>query len=189
MMPTTWIGLLRGVNVGGNTIRSADLVEAIRAGGFARVKTVLASGNVLVEDGDDARPADIRRRLEAAIDERYGYGVAVAVVRLDEMRAIIDAYPFDEVAEKHPHVTFATEPALIDALAAEASAVVGDADATGAEETGERVAMGDGVIYWEVARGSSTDSPFARVCSRARYRSGPEAITTRNLRTLRKLDW
>lgn len=210
-MPTTWVGLLRGVNVGGNTIRSADLVTALRDAGFARVKAVLASGNVLVEDDEDddstdarigtdavaragavrspeglaRRRADVRRRLEAAIDARYGYGVAVAVVRLDEMQAVIEAYPFDEVPDRHPYVTFATDRGLIDSLAEEAAAISTDGSGAGLERT----SVGDGVLYWEVAKGSSTDSPFAKISSRARYRTGAEAITTRNLRTLRKLVW
>jgi uncharacterized protein (DUF1697 family) len=209
-MPTTWVGLLRGVNVGGNTIRSADLVAALHDGGFARVIAVLASGNVLVETDDgehagsddagsggaesragampavaDVRRDAVRRRLERAIDARYGYGVAVAVLRFDELRAVIDAYPFDEAVDRHSYVTFATDRALIDTLAAEAAPLIGEENAHNLE----RLSVGDGVIYWEVAKGSSTDSPFAKISSRARYRSGAEAITTRNLRTLRKLVW
>jgi uncharacterized protein (DUF1697 family) len=234
-MPTTWVALLRGVNVGGNTIKSADLVAAIRDAGFSRVKAVLASGNVLVEDDEDddghgtgrgagngngtstgtgtgtgnngvgdgdtgtdastgvggpsaglaRKRAEVRRRLEAAIDARYGYGVAVAVVRLDEMQAVIGAYPFEEVTDRHPYVTFATDRALIAALAEDAAGLLAETSAAGSE----RLAVGDGVMYWEVAKGSSTDSPFAKISSRARYRTGAEVITTRNLRTLRKLVW
>ena len=206
-MPNTWVALLRGVNVGGNTIKSADLVAAIREVGFSRVKAVLASGNVLVDDDDDDGDGDagtdadtgvggpsagltrgraeVRRRLETAIDARYGYGVQVAVVRLDEMQAVIDAYPFAEVADRHAYVTFATDRDVIAALAEDAAGLLAATSASGSE----RLALGDGVIYWEVAKGSSTNSPFAKISSRARYRTGAEVITTRNLRTLRKLAW
>jgi uncharacterized protein (DUF1697 family) len=206
-MPNTWVALLRGVNVGGNTITSADLVAAIRDAGFSRVKAVLASGNVLVDDDDDDGDGDagtdadtgvggpsagltrgraeVRRRLETAIDARYGYGVQVAVVRLDEMQAVIDAYPFAEVADRHAYVTFATDRDVIAALAEDAAGLLAATSVSGSE----RLALGDGVIYWEVAKGSSTNSPFAKISSRARYRTGAEVITTRNLRTLRKLAW
>jgi len=206
-MPNTWVALLRGVNVGGNTITSADLVAAIRDAGFSRVKAVLASGNVLVDDDDDDGDGDagtdadtgvggpsagltrgraeVRRRLETAIDARYGYGVQVAVVRLDEMQAVIDAYPFAEVADRHAYVTFATDRDVIAALAEDAAGLLAATSASGSE----RLAVGDGVMYWEVAKGASTDSPFAKISSRARYRTGAEVITTRNLRTLRKLVW
>ncbi|WIB26359.1 DUF1697 domain-containing protein [Curtobacterium sp. MCSS17_015] len=43
---TRWVALLRGVNVNGITIRSAELVELFRALGHTDVRTVLASGNV-----------------------------------------------------------------------------------------------------------------------------------------------
>ncbi|WP_258371005.1 DUF1697 domain-containing protein [Curtobacterium sp. MCBD17_021] len=41
---TRWVALLRGVNVNGITIRSAELVELFRALGHTDVRTVLASG-------------------------------------------------------------------------------------------------------------------------------------------------
>ncbi|MCH6229608.1 DUF1697 domain-containing protein [Microbacterium sp. CFH 31415] len=49
---TTWVALLRGVNVGGITIRSADLAEVFAELGFESVRTVLASGNVVFEAGE-----------------------------------------------------------------------------------------------------------------------------------------
>jgi uncharacterized protein (DUF1697 family) len=46
---TTWVALLRGVNVNGVTVKSAELGALFRDLGFAEVKTVLASGNVRFE--------------------------------------------------------------------------------------------------------------------------------------------
>ena len=49
---TAWVALLRGVNVGGITIRNADLAALMRDDlGFDDVRTVLASGNVRVRGG------------------------------------------------------------------------------------------------------------------------------------------
>ena len=47
----------------------------------------------------------------------------------------------------------------------------------------ERVQTGDGVLYWEVRKGLSTDSTFSKRTTKA----PPMLTTTRNLRTLRKL--
>ncbi|MGL4255586.1 MAG: DUF1697 domain-containing protein, partial [Microbacterium sp.] len=44
-----WVALLRGVNVGGITIRNADLAEVFGDLGFDAVRTVLASGNIVFE--------------------------------------------------------------------------------------------------------------------------------------------
>jgi uncharacterized protein (DUF1697 family) len=49
---------------------------------------------------------------------------------------------------------------------------------------GERVAAGDGVIYWRVDKGSTLQSRFGKLLTKARYR---DFNTNRNLRTLRKL--
>ena len=46
---TRYIALLRGVNVGGVTVKSADLAEVFRDLGFTEVRTVLASGNVVFD--------------------------------------------------------------------------------------------------------------------------------------------
>ena len=45
-----YIALLRGVNVGGITVKSADLSAVFESLGFESVRTVLASGNVDLRD-------------------------------------------------------------------------------------------------------------------------------------------
>ena len=64
------MALLRGVNVGGVTVKMADLAEVVRGLGYDDVKTVLASGNVLFTTTDAASTA--KERLEAALRERFG---------------------------------------------------------------------------------------------------------------------
>ena len=47
---TTYIALLKGINVGGNRrLPMADLKAALTEAGFDDVRTVLASGNVVLE--------------------------------------------------------------------------------------------------------------------------------------------
>jgi uncharacterized protein (DUF1697 family) len=72
-------------------------------------------------------------------------------------------------------VLFGSDPDVLD----EVEAAVGDLPASD-----EQVARGDGVLYWEAPKGSSTTTPFAKLVAKARYRS---TTTNRNLRTLRKL--
>ena len=45
---TSYAVFLRGINVGGINIKMADLKEALKAGPFTGVKTLLASGNVVL---------------------------------------------------------------------------------------------------------------------------------------------
>ena len=178
----SWIALLRGVNVGGVTIRSADLAEVFRSAGFTGVRTVLASGNVVFDDPEhepgetthDARGA-LKRRIERALAEAFGYEAWIVLTHQHALADVVDAYPWTEADEVQPYVMFSSEQSSLDALLAFSAA---------AGEQPDRVAPGDGVLYWEVPKGSSTDTAFAKESSKARFKPH---VTTRNLRTLRKL--
>ena len=84
-----WVALLRGVNVNGITVRSADLAQLFRDLGFGAVRTVLASGNVRFEtaDGDAAR-AELKTRIEAGLSERFGYEAWIVLIPHDDLAGI-----------------------------------------------------------------------------------------------------
>lgn len=108
--------LLRGVNLGGRKLLSADLRAIAEALGYKRVETLLASGNV-VFDTDDAA-ADIERELEAAFLST-GLKTDVMVRDSAEMRAVIAANPYPDAALDHPShmlVTFCRDPFPPEAL-------------------------------------------------------------------------
>jgi uncharacterized protein (DUF1697 family) len=165
-----YVALLRGVNVNGVTVRSAELKALFEQIGFEAVKTVLASGNVVFDaaDGDGLKP-----RIEAALGERFGYDAWIVLRRQDEMASIASACPFRADSEDaHAYVIFASDGGMLGELAATN------------EATAEGIVEGEGVLYWEVARGSTLDTPFAKVLARAKYKPH---ITTRNVRTVTKL--
>ncbi|GGE81775.1 DUF1697 domain-containing protein [Mycetocola zhadangensis] len=174
MTDTRWVALLRGVNVGGVTVKSAPLAEVFRQLGFDDVRTVLASGNVLFTT-NDVDPSTLTSRIEKALTDEFGYEARVILVRRSALADVVAAYPFDEVDEKQPYVVFASDPTIFDEL----GATVEDLD-----ESIERIAEGDGVLYWEVRRGQSTQSAFSKRTARPK---ASVVTTTRNLRTLRKL--
>ena len=166
------VALLRGVNVGGVTVKSAQLAETFRRIGFTDVKTVLASGNVLF-DGPGTS-AEQTASIERALTDEFGYTARVIVTGQANIRAIVEAYPFAEVDDRQPYVVFTEKPSDVPALLALAEDL---------DESLERVQEGDGVLYWEVRKGMSTDSTF----SKRTAKTPGILITTRNLRTLRKL--
>jgi uncharacterized protein (DUF1697 family) len=170
---TGFVALLRGVNVGGIKVRSADLAAMTRDLGLDEVRTVLASGN-LVFTADES-PASLKRRIEQALRDTFGYDAWIVLTTADHVAAVIDAYPFDELDGYQPYVVYGSDRAVLDEIV-EAAAGLPEAD--------EKVAPGDGVIYWECPRGSTLDTPFAKLIGKAKYRS---TTTNRNLRTLRKL--
>ncbi|WP_055398859.1 MULTISPECIES: DUF1697 domain-containing protein [unclassified Mycobacterium] len=168
---TKYAAFLRGVNVGGVNLKMAEVASALTDAGFADVRTILATGNVLLESS--ARAASVRKKAEAALRERFGYDAWVLVYDLEAVRAIVNAYPFEpEVDGYQSYVTFVAEPAVLDELAG-----LGAAD-------DEKIARGDRVVYWQVRKGATLDSTIGKTMGKPRYKS---STTTRNLRTLAKV--
>ena len=84
---TTYIALLRGVNVGGNNkVPMAVLRTALEADGFANVRTYIQSGNVLV-DATRSSPSKIAGRVKAVIQDTFGLDIATIVRRVAGRRA------------------------------------------------------------------------------------------------------
>lgn len=173
---STYIALLRGVNVGGITIRSVELREVFESLGLTEVRTVLASGNVAFASSTrEARPA-LKRRIEQALGDRFGYDAWILLLTVDELEAVVAAFPFDEAREGwHPYVLFASDAAHL----AELAAVADDLD-----PADDVIAPGDDVIYWHNRRERGVDSAFAKLTAKVRFKP---TTTNRNLRTLRKL--
>jgi uncharacterized protein (DUF1697 family) len=99
---TTYIGLLRGINLGGHKmVAMADLREMIEALGFKDVRTLLQSGNVVFR-GRAKAPAKLESQLEAALEKRLGLKVDFHVRTAEEWTAIVKANPYAAEAKKDP---------------------------------------------------------------------------------------
>jgi uncharacterized protein (DUF1697 family) len=171
----SYVALLRGVNVGGRTIKNDELREVFERLGFEAVRTVLASGNVVFETSADD-DAELKRRIEAALAERFGYEAWIVLVTRDALKRVVAAFPFDaDDASRQPYVIFASDPAVIDELVVGARESDADADP---------VAAGDGVLYWNPVKGTTLHTPFGKLLGKARF---APTTTNRNLRTLHKL--
>ncbi|MFG6401419.1 DUF1697 domain-containing protein [Microbacterium sp. P04] len=174
---TEWVALLRGVNVGGITIRSAELRALADGLGFTEVRTVLASGNLLFQtDADVSERAALKARIEAALRERFGYDAWILLPTRGELGQAAAGFPFDAAdAGRQPWVIFCSDEATREELLAAAEPLDPGVDP---------VAAGAGVIYWNPVTGSSTDTAFARTIARATFRA---RTTNRNLRTLQRI--
>jgi len=162
------------VNVGGITVRSADLADLFRGLGFGNVHTVLASGNVLFDS--DSAAKELKPQIERALADRFGYDAWIVLLDLPALERIAGAYPFErDDAVFTPYVVFGSDPAKLKDLA----------DATGEPDPAvEAVQLGDGAFYWRVVKGSTLDSPVGKLLAKGKYRT---TTTNRNLRTVEKL--
>ena len=88
------VAFLRAVNVGGHTIRMADLRTSFEKLGFEAVETFIASGNVLFETTETS-DEKLERVIERALEAEYGYPIETFVRSLSELAAITEHDPFD----------------------------------------------------------------------------------------------
>jgi uncharacterized protein (DUF1697 family) len=115
-MPTKYIALLRAVNVGGTGLLAmADLVRLCADCGFTKVKTYIASGNVVFESRASA--ATVQAKLAQSLRAHAGKPVGVTIRTAEEMTAILKANPFRGKAAKHTLAIFLDEAPPADALA------------------------------------------------------------------------
>ncbi|MDP5228575.1 MULTISPECIES: DUF1697 domain-containing protein [Arthrobacter] len=171
--PSSYAVFLRGINVNGINLKMAELKECLTQPPFEGVKTLLATGNVVLSSPQTA--LEVKARCEALLRERFGYDAWVIVTSPQEIDHVVDAtpYPADDPA-MHSYVTLASDPDVLDALVAEASA-------QGASGV---VRLSPTAIGTQVAVGSSTEAPVSKLMMKARYKP---FTTTRNLRTLLKV--
>ncbi|HEX5533250.1 MAG TPA: DUF1697 domain-containing protein [Actinomycetales bacterium] len=111
---TTYVALLRGINVGGNNrVAMPELRGVVESLGYGDVVTYINSGNVVFDAADeqDMDDATHARVIEAAVRKELGVTCAVLVRSASELAEVIDANPFGH--EKDPkklHAVFLPAP-------------------------------------------------------------------------------
>ena len=92
-----YISLLRGINVGGNRkIKMADLKALYQSLNLSDVSTYIQSGNVIFKsETNDIKQLQIT--IEQAIEQHFGFTVAVDIRTLDEFKKALQALPFNNV--------------------------------------------------------------------------------------------
>jgi uncharacterized protein (DUF1697 family) len=90
------IAFLRAVNVGGHTIRMADLRASFEGLGFGSVETFIASGNVVFES-PESDEEKLERVIERGLEADYGYPIETFIRPLAELAEIAARDPFDRI--------------------------------------------------------------------------------------------
>lgn len=144
-MATTWVALLRGINVGRNKrVAMADLRQILASLGYDDVRTLLMSGNA-VFTSDVVSAAKIESAVESAIASDLGMDVKVLVRSAAEIDRVVLENPFakDGIPGTQLHAIFlAANP--MKKIAVDPASVAPD-----------EFALGERVIYIYVPNGLS----------------------------------
>lgn len=121
-----WIGLFRGINVGGNNkLPMKELIKVMTEAGMADVKTYIASGNVVFRSNlAEDRIIDL---IESLVESHFGFRAQFFLITLKHLEKLMAANPFKdhEFKGKAQHLFFLKAPAskvdreLMDSLKAD----------------------------------------------------------------------
>src|ERR1700759_924638 len=104
---TVYVAMLRGVNVGGNSLKMDWLRRACEDLGGRNVRTYVQSGNIVFSS--PASAAKLASTLKAAIDAHTRLPVTVVLRRAADMERIVTQNPFlkqKDIDVTKLHVTF-----------------------------------------------------------------------------------
>ena len=92
---STYVALLRAVNVGGTKLPMADLRTLLEGLGLTDVRTYLQSGNAVFEADEGAgTPTELANAIAMRIERDVGPRVGVLVLRAAALEAVVAANPF-----------------------------------------------------------------------------------------------
>ena len=152
---TTYVALLRGVNVGAHNRMKMDELRAVcESLGYGDVRTYIQSGNVVFEaSGTDE--ATLLADLHDAIEAEFGYDVTVMVRTREELDAVVADAPFEEPAGDgvKRYVTFLNEVPDEEGIAA-----LGDA-----ANDAEAFVLSEREVYSELDKDALGDGRFTDV--------------------------
>jgi uncharacterized protein (DUF1697 family) len=168
-----YLALLRGINVGGNTlIRMSDLKAAVEKIGFTNVSTYIQSGNVIFEFKEtDIREIAVKLEQELA----KSLNLTIIVKSYPQFNKIISEVPTEWKKHKdiRCYIAFVKEPLTAEDVIREVEL----------KEGVDSVKAGDGAVYMSTLLSGLTKSGFTRLIAKKIYKD----ITMRNFNTCQKI--
>jgi len=134
-METTYIVLLRAVNVGGRKVEMKRLREACEAAGFAGARTFIQSGNIVLKSAKSA--AGVEDAIEALVKEEFGFEAPAIVRSAKAFADILTHNPFPDAESKFLHLGLTKRPPNADAVEKLEPRAV----------TGERMTLAGGALW------------------------------------------
>ena len=131
---TTYVALLRAVNVGGTgKLPMTELRAMCESVGFSNVRTYIASGNVVFDS--KLSESSVKTKLERCLETYAGKHVGVLIRTGAELASVLEKNPFEAAPSNRVVAIFLDEPTLANTL-----------DRVSGQQT-EEIALGAREIY------------------------------------------
>lgn len=171
-----YIALLRGINVGGNSlIKMSELKKCFESLGLEEVKTYINSGNILFTT-DPTDTKKLAGKIESAIEKTFAFPVHVVVIDENSYASMIKNVPkgWGEKEGWKYNLLFLIPPYNIDEIMKDIGELKPDI---------ESVVAGNGVIYQALLFTSFGKTTSGKLASRGSYKK----MTIRSWNTSKKL--
>lgn len=103
-----YIALLRGINLGGHTVKMDKLKKHFEELGFKNVETFIASGNVIFEAAAKSTAA-LEKKIGAHLEKSLGFPAMTFLRRDDELAAVLTDHPFERGDDENLYIGFLAE--------------------------------------------------------------------------------
>jgi uncharacterized protein (DUF1697 family) len=172
---TTYVALLRGINVGGNTMVSMkELKSCFEDLGLRDVVTYINSGNIIFKDSRRSIPALVRL-IESGIKAHCKMDIRVVVKTRSDIAAICKKIPTDWVTD----TLMRTDVMFLRNEVDKAETIA----AVPANPAVDRLVHVKGALIWNVSRKDYAKSKVPKMVGSSFYKN----MTARNVNTTRKL--
>ena len=147
-----YIALLRGVNLGGHTVKMDKLKKHFEELGLKKVETFIASGNVIFETTSKSGAA-LEKKIGEHLEKSLGFPAMTFLRRDDELAAVLKGHPFKRGENDNLYIGFlSAEPTK-----AARAALMKHANAFNEFHVNGREA------YWLCRNKSMSESTFFRI--------------------------
>ena len=169
------VALLRGINVGGHTVKMQELRRLFESLGLSNVESVIASGNLVIESAKRGS-REPEQAIERHLAQALGYEVATFLRTVPELAEVAAQKHFDLAKEPAGAVLYVIFLRGRPAAAVERSLRALDTD-------NDEARVGKREVYW-LRRAAGKDSEVfgARM---GRLLTGE--ATARNMNTVRRI--
>lgn len=168
-----YIALLRGINVGGNSmVKMSDLKNVFEKEGFSNVSTFINSGNVIFES-DKTDSNQLRKDIETLLSHNF-FEIKTVLLSQIELETVVKQIPKSwKTEDLRKYIAFVRSPTIPTDVIKE----------TQPKERTDFIEVGKGVVYMSTKMEGLTKSSFPKLITKKIYQD----ITIRNFTTVQKL--
>ena len=146
-----YVALLRGINLGGHTVKMDRLKKLFEELGLKKVETFIASGNVIFESASK-NAAALEKKISAHVEKSLGFPAATFVRTDQQLATVLEHEALEDLGVRSVYIAFLFEKPPKEAhakLMAHRSKI-------------DEFHVNEREVYW-LCRTHMSDSPFFRV--------------------------